>query len=80
MKIGYSLSSEELNPRDMVRWAREAEDAGFSSDEVQSALNQAPLPVKALEPIDARRHENSTIAFIGVLYAMSPVLRELRHK
>jgi G6PDH family F420-dependent oxidoreductase len=31
MKIGYSLSSEELNPRDMVRWAREAEDAGFSS-------------------------------------------------
>ena len=31
MRIGYSLSSEELNPRDMVRWAREAEDAGFSS-------------------------------------------------
>jgi G6PDH family F420-dependent oxidoreductase len=31
MKIGYSLSSEEMNPGDMVRWAREAEDAGFSS-------------------------------------------------
>jgi G6PDH family F420-dependent oxidoreductase len=29
MKIGYSLSSEEMNPTDMVRWGRRAEDAGF---------------------------------------------------
>ncbi len=31
MRIGFSLSSEEMNPADMVRWARAAEDAGFSS-------------------------------------------------
>ncbi len=30
MKIGYSLSSEEMQPIDMVRWAHQAEDAGFS--------------------------------------------------
>jgi G6PDH family F420-dependent oxidoreductase len=31
MKIGYSLSSEELNPTDMVRWGQQAEEAGFTS-------------------------------------------------
>lgn len=30
MEIGYSLSSEEMHPRDMVRWGRMAEQAGFS--------------------------------------------------
>ena len=30
MKIGYSLSSEEMQPIDMVRWAQQAEGAGFS--------------------------------------------------
>jgi G6PDH family F420-dependent oxidoreductase len=30
MKIGYSLSSEEMAPNDMVRWAAQAEDVGFS--------------------------------------------------
>jgi G6PDH family F420-dependent oxidoreductase len=30
VKIGYSLSSEEMQPIDMVRWARQAEGAGFS--------------------------------------------------
>jgi G6PDH family F420-dependent oxidoreductase len=29
MKIGYSLSSEEMNPSDMVRWGQQAEEAGF---------------------------------------------------
>ncbi len=30
MEIGYSLSSEELRPADMVRFARRAEEVGFS--------------------------------------------------
>jgi G6PDH family F420-dependent oxidoreductase len=30
MKMGYALSSEELRPRDMVRYARRAEEVGFS--------------------------------------------------
>src|SRR6185369_11331827 len=30
MEIGYSLSSEESPPHDLVRYARAAEDAGFS--------------------------------------------------
>ena len=30
MKIGYKLSSEEHSPRDLVRYAKQAEDAGFS--------------------------------------------------
>lgn len=29
MRIGYSLSSEELGPHDLVRHARLAEEAGF---------------------------------------------------
>ncbi len=31
MKIGYSLSSEEMHPTDMVRWGAQAEAAGFSA-------------------------------------------------
>jgi G6PDH family F420-dependent oxidoreductase len=31
MEIGYSLASEELPPRDMVRWAQRAEETGFRS-------------------------------------------------
>jgi G6PDH family F420-dependent oxidoreductase len=31
MEIGYSLASEELPPRDMVRWAQRAEEMGFRS-------------------------------------------------
>ncbi|MEA2517483.1 MAG: hypothetical protein QOG16_1321 [Actinomycetota bacterium] len=30
MEIGYKLSSEEHGPRDLVRYARQAEEAGFS--------------------------------------------------
>jgi len=29
-EIGYAFSSEEHSPRDLVRWARQAEDAGFT--------------------------------------------------
>jgi ABC-2 type transport system permease protein len=41
--------------------------AGLSEQEVLDALDQPPLPVEALEPIDDRRRENSTVAFVGVL-------------
>src|SRR5512142_2786430 len=30
MKIGYALSSEEHGPADLVRWARMAEENGFT--------------------------------------------------
>ncbi|HEY3522895.1 MAG TPA: TIGR03557 family F420-dependent LLM class oxidoreductase [Candidatus Limnocylindrales bacterium] len=30
MRLGYALSSEEHRPRDLVRWARRAEEAGFT--------------------------------------------------
>jgi ABC-2 type transport system permease protein len=43
------------------------EDAGLSADQVGEALNQPPLAVNALEPPDARRRENATVAFVGVL-------------
>lgn len=29
LQIGYSLSSEEAQPKELVRYAQEAEDAGF---------------------------------------------------
>jgi coenzyme F420-dependent glucose-6-phosphate dehydrogenase len=30
IKLGYKLSSEEHSPRDLIRWAKAAEEAGFS--------------------------------------------------
>ena len=50
-----------------VRSQRALEDAGLSPREVREALDQPRLPVRALEPVDARRRENSTVAFVGVL-------------
>jgi ABC-2 type transport system permease protein len=41
--------------------------AGLSDDQVDAALLQQPLPVDALEPVDARRSESATVAFVGVL-------------
>ncbi|MGA9161386.1 MAG: ABC transporter permease [Actinomycetota bacterium] len=41
--------------------------AGLSLDEVDRALLQPPLPVDALEPVNARRRETATVAFVGVL-------------
>ena len=41
--------------------------AGLSDDQVDAALFQRPLPVDALEPVDARRSESATVAFVGVL-------------
>jgi len=41
--------------------------AGLSDDQVDAALLQRPLPVDALEPVDARRSESATVAFVGVL-------------
>jgi ABC-2 type transport system permease protein len=41
--------------------------AGLSDEQVDAALLQRPLPVEALEPVDARRSESATVAFVGVL-------------
>lgn len=41
--------------------------AGLTDDQVDAALVQRPLPVDALEPVDARRSESATVAFVGVL-------------
>ena len=42
-------------------------EAGLSDEQVDAALVQRPLPVDALEPVDARRRESATVAFVGVL-------------
>lgn len=41
--------------------------SGLSGAAVDAALTQPPLPVRALEPVDARRRENAVVAFVGVL-------------
>jgi ABC-2 type transport system permease protein len=43
------------------------EGAGLSAEQVAAALAQPPLPVQALEPLDARQRENAAVAFVGVL-------------
>ncbi|MGH2526697.1 MAG: ABC transporter permease, partial [Actinomycetota bacterium] len=40
---------------------------GLSDDQIRAALDQAPLRIRALEPVDDRRRENSAVAFVGVL-------------
>ena len=40
---------------------------GLSDDQIRAALDQAPLEIRALEPVDDRRRENSAVAFVGVL-------------
>jgi ABC-2 type transport system permease protein len=41
--------------------------AGLTTEEVDAALLQPPLPVDALDPVDDRRRETATVAFVGVL-------------
>jgi len=41
--------------------------AGLSSEQVDAALAQSPLPVDALEPVNAESRETATVAFVGVL-------------
>ena len=41
--------------------------AGLSSVQVDDALAQRPLPVGALEPVNAESRETTTVAFVGVL-------------
>lgn len=42
-------------------------DSGLTDEQIRSVIAQPALPVDALEPVDARRRENSTIAYVGVL-------------
>jgi ABC-2 type transport system permease protein len=51
--------------RERSRAALEGE--GLTSEQVDAALAQPPLPVDALEPLDARRRENVAVAFVGEL-------------
>jgi len=41
--------------------------SGLSEMDVDAALAQPPLPVRALDPVDARQRENAVVAFVGVL-------------
>ena len=40
---------------------------GLGDDQIRAALDQAPMEIRALEPVDDRRRENSAVAFVGVL-------------
>jgi ABC-2 type transport system permease protein len=48
--------------------------AGLSPEEVRSALEQPPLPVRALEPVDDERRANSSVATIGVIALYGQIL------
>jgi ABC-2 type transport system permease protein len=50
-----------------IRSEAALEAAGVSAEEIQAALDQPPLPVRSLEPVDERRRENAAVAFVGVL-------------
>jgi ABC-2 type transport system permease protein len=50
-----------------LRSAAALEASGLDPDEARAALDQRPLAVRALEPVDQRRRENSAVAFVGVL-------------
>jgi ABC-2 type transport system permease protein len=40
---------------------------GLSEQQVDRALRQAPLPVDALQPVNAKHREAASVAFVGVL-------------
>ena len=53
--------SQRMRTEDALR------GSGLSDDQIRAALDQAPLGIRALEPVDDRRRENSAVAFVGVL-------------
>ena len=56
---------QAVSVRERSRQALIAE--GLSSEQVDAALAQSPLPVDALEPVNAESRETATVAFVGVL-------------
>lgn len=42
-------------------------EAGLSGEQIDAVLAQGPLPVESVEPVDPRRRELGTVAFVGVL-------------
>ena len=56
---------QAVSVRERSRQALIAE--GLSSEQVDAALAQPPLPVDALEPVNAESRETTTVAFVGVL-------------
>jgi ABC-2 type transport system permease protein len=53
--------SQRMRTEDALR------GTGLSDDQIRAALDQAPIEIRALEPVDDRRRENSAVAFVGVL-------------
>ena len=60
VRLIQSVSARERSQRAL-------EDAGLGPEQVEVALEQPPLPVTALEPIDERRREYAAVVFVGVL-------------
>jgi ABC-2 type transport system permease protein len=56
---------QAVSVRERSRQALIAE--GLSSEQVDAALAQPPLPVDALEPVNAESRETAAVAFVGVL-------------
>jgi ABC-2 type transport system permease protein len=56
---------QAVSVRERSRQALIAE--GLSSEQVDAALAQSPLPVDALEPVNAESRETAAVAFVGVL-------------
>ena len=56
---------QAVSVRERSRRALMAE--GLSPEQVDAALAQSPLPVDALEPVNAESRETTTVAFVGVL-------------
>ncbi len=56
---------QSVSARARAQEALEAE--GLSPDLAQDVLEQPPLPVTALDPVDERRREYAAVGFIGVL-------------
>lgn len=48
--------------------------AGLSPEDVRSVLDQRPLPVRSLEPVDDERRANSNVATIGVIALYGQIL------
>jgi ABC-2 type transport system permease protein len=56
---------QSVSARSRAQESLEAE--GLSPERALDALEQPPLPVTALEPVDERRREYAAVAFVGVL-------------
>ena len=56
---------QTVSLRQRSRSALEAE--GLAPEEVRAALDQPPLPVRSLEPVEPQERQNAAVAFVGIL-------------